>query len=100
VQRLAPVRLLQEQADTVKEHARDRLVIAFAIRIHAADALVVAADQVRELGFDVDIPAPQQQVGGGRQMGLVRPFGARKRPRDQPFADMLDVLVTREKARR
>jgi hypothetical protein len=33
-------------------------------------------------------------------MGLVRPFGARKRPRDQPFADMLDVLVTREKARR
>ena len=39
----------QEQAHAVQEHARDRVVIAFGVAVHAADALVVAADEARKL---------------------------------------------------
>ena len=58
----------------MQEHAGDRLVIALAVAVHAADALVVAADESRELAVEVDVRAAQQQIGRRGEMRFVGPF--------------------------
>ena len=46
---------LEEQADAVQISAGDRVVIALGVVVHAADALIVAADDARQLGVEVDV---------------------------------------------
>jgi len=75
----------------VEEHAGDRVVIAFAVRVHAADALVVAADDLRKLDIEVDGGPPKQQPRGRSEMRFMSPIGPRQRARQQLLADALDI---------
>ena len=65
-------------------------MIAFGVAVHPADALVVAADNARQLLVDVDVERPQQQVSGRRKMRLMRPFGTLQRALEKALADMFN----------
>jgi hypothetical protein len=82
----------------VEEASGDRLVIALSVTVHAADALVVAADDSSQLGIEVDVGAAGKQIGRRREVGFVSPFLAREAAREQAFADMLDLGVRGEEA--
>ena len=77
----------------MQEHAGDGLVIALAVAVHPADALIVGADQARQLLVDGDIGPPGKQIGRGGEMRLVGPLGPRQGAGDEPLADMLDLGV-------
>ena len=74
-------------------------MIALGVAVHAADALIVAADQARQLALEIDLGAAQQQVGRRGEMRFVGPFGTRQRARQQAFADVRDLSVGGEQSR-
>ena len=80
----------------MQERAGDRLVIAFGVAVHAADALVVAADDPGQLGVEIDVGPLQQQICRRGEMRLMGPLGARQGAGEQAFADMLDLGVGSE----
>src|SRR6185503_18754180 len=45
----------EKQPNAMEEHAGDGLVVALGVAVHAADALVVAADDARKLLVEVDL---------------------------------------------
>lgn len=81
------------------ENSRNRLVIAFAVRVHAADAFVVPADDPRQLPVEIDVGTFQQQIRRRGEVRFVRPFGARQRARDKSDAEMLDLGVGMKESR-
>ena len=98
VQRLGEVYFGEEQPDAMQEHARDRLVIAFAVAVYAADTLVVAANDAGELGIDIDVRAARQEPGRRREVCFVSPFGSRQGAREEPSTDMFDLGVRLERS--
>ena len=81
------VRLGEEQPDAVQEHAGDRLVIAFAVAVHPADALIVARMRPGSASSMSISGRRVSKSGGGREMGLVGPFGLRQGACEQALAD-------------
>ena len=57
MQRRLGVRFRKKQANAVKEHARDRLVIALRVTVHAADAFVEAANDAGKALIEIDAVA-------------------------------------------
>ena len=98
MQGLGSVRLAEEQPNARQVRASDRLVIAFAVAVHAADTLVVAADEAGKLAIHVDIGPLQEQPGRGREMRFVRPFFLGKPGHEEAFTEMLDLGVAGEKS--
>src|SRR5262245_11785496 len=82
----------------MQEAARDRLVIALRVVVHSADALIVAADDARQLLVDGDIGTADEQIGRRGEMRFVGPFGPRQAAREQSFADMLDFGIGSEES--
>ena len=98
MQRLGPVGLEQKQPDAVEKRAGDRVVIAFAVAVHAADAFIEPADEARQVAVDIDIRPLEQQISGRAEMRLMGPFGTLERACDQPLAEMRDLGVGSEQA--
>src|SRR3546814_15768091 len=76
--------------------AGDAVVIALRVVVHAADALVEAADDRRDLGVDVDVGTLGEQPQAGAQMRLVRPGFARQGAGKQPLAERANVGIALE----
>ena len=91
--------LLQEQADAMEEGARDRLVVAFGIAVHSADAFIEAADDPRKLLVEVHVRPPKQQVGGRGKVRFMGPLLALQGAPEQAFPERLDLGVGMEKSR-
>ena len=91
--RLAEIGFGEEQPDAVQEHARDGVVIAFAVAVYAANALIVAADEAGKLGLEVNLRMAKNEVGRRGEMRFVGPFLARQIAREEAFADALNVGI-------
>ncbi len=68
-------RLARGPPHGVDEHLGDRLVIALGVAVHAADALIVAADQARQVALGRRCRAARGSARRRREMRLVGPFG-------------------------
>jgi hypothetical protein len=73
-------------------------VIALGVAVHAADALVEATDEARQVALGKHVGALREQIEAGGEVGLVGPLLAPERAGEEAFADMAYLLVGSEEA--
>src|SRR6478609_5287294 len=68
-------------------------MIALGIAVHAADALIVAANDTAESAVEIHLRATQHQIDRRREMRFVSPFLAPQGAGEKAFAEMLDLGI-------